>query len=311
MMGFMSSASPRALACGRHDAPAAARSSMSLSPPAHAARLLRRRSAAASPCCDTRRGCGTRAALMDTSFPAVPGAGLAEAPSSLIALGAALVAVGAVAGGRFAAYSQVQFARAGMLANCLPKGNKTILMIGGGTKDLYYLPRDVLQATLVDPKADESFWQQAALQARTPVAVRKRPYEDLRFAPDASIDGAVILAPFSSMRDPLQCCREALRALRPNAPLVIIQRQCGGASLQGLLGGLDGATASQLDAVSDLPGIAGVTWEVAAKSLDPHAVGVIMRGEVGPDGEGREASVESQVRASGKGVKGPKSRGFN
>ena len=74
-----------------------------------------------------------------------------------------------------------------MLANCLPKGNKTILMIGGGTKDLYYLPRDVLQATLVDPKADESFWQQAALQARTPVAVRKRPYEDLRFAPDASI----------------------------------------------------------------------------------------------------------------------------
>ena len=141
------------------------------------------------------------------------------------------------------------------------------------------------------------------------------------------------------MRDPLQCCREALRALRPNAPLVIIQRQCGGASLQvgarptppgddmtgrsalpqrpqhrppqGLLGGLDGATASQLDAVSDLPGIAGVTWEVAAKSLDPHAVGVIMRGEVGPDGEGREASVESQARASGKGVKGPKSRGFN
>lgn len=73
-----------------------------------------------------------------------------------------------------------------MLSNCIPRGNKRVLMIGGDTKDLYYLPRDIDTATLVDPEAKESLWQQAAIQAGAPVAVRNRPYEDLRFAPDRS-----------------------------------------------------------------------------------------------------------------------------
>ena len=236
------------------------------------------------------------------------------------------------------------------LTNVVPKGDKKVLLIGGDTKDLYYLPRDVLQATLVDPDAKEGLWQQAGLQAQCPVAVRNRPYEDLRFAPDGSFgerrcrprrgppsprppppspappapgagpdpappspraDCAVILQPFSEMSDPIKCCQECLRVLAVGGRLIVVQRQRDGAPLQALFGGRAGATTRQLDALSELATVGSVQWDVAAQGTDPHAVGVLTRGETrGDRKKERGSTIEGAIGASGKGKRGDSPKGF-
>lgn len=119
--------------------------------------------------------------------------------------------------------------------------------------------------------------------------------------PTATADAAVILAPFSAMSDPLKCCQEALRTLKPGSPLIVLQRQIGGSALQGVLGGCEGATTSQLDRLSELEGIAKISWDVAGKGLDPHAVGVITRGAMTADKAAeKKDSIESRVRSGGK-----------
>ncbi|CAG9462197.1 unnamed protein product [Pedinophyceae sp. YPF-701] len=166
-----------------------------------------------------------------------------------------------------------------MLSRWVPKGGADALMIGGDTKDLYYLPRDIGSATVVLQGGKESLWSQAGTQAQVPLRFRDRPADDLRCFPDASFDAVVLLSPLAKVGDPAACVREAARVLRPGAPLVVMQRlQAGGVQVvagggaidqDALLGAVEGA------------GLEGVDWDVALESLDAHAVGVGRKGEGG------------------------------
>ena len=122
----------------------------------------------------------------------------------------------------------------------------------------------------------------------------------------------MILEPFSEMSDPLKCCQECLRVLAVGGRLIVVQRQQGGAPLQGLLGGGSGATTRQLDALSDLATVGSVQWDVAAQATDPHAVGVLTRAETKEDRKKeRGSTLEGAIGASGKGRKGESPKGFN
>jgi len=172
-------------------------------------------------------------------------------------------------------YSQLAYIRAAMLSRWLPKGGKEILIIGGDTKDLFYLPSDCNTATLVlEGGADEKYWREAASQASIPLRIRERPGYDLKCFPDNSFDAAAVLLPLTRVPDRQATMLEIARIVKPGSKVVIIQRLQGG-GIQGVMGDTGTAISEdELFKTVNIPGLEEFQWDVALDSLDPHAVGV-------------------------------------
>jgi hypothetical protein len=76
-----------------------------------------------------------------------------------------------------------------MLTNWVPRAEPgaKVIQLGGGTRELYYYPKNALQVTIVGEGVNKSLLEQAGVQAAVPTLARAQPPWDLAFAPDASV----------------------------------------------------------------------------------------------------------------------------
>ncbi|GBF89091.1 hypothetical protein Rsub_01808 [Raphidocelis subcapitata] len=98
-----------------------------------------------------RRECAmaTAAAAPEAVLGLLADAGGLSAGSA--AVGAAAAAALGAAGLRFYCYSQLEYATAAMLSNWVPRGGNgaKVIQLGGGARQLYYYPKNVVQVTNV------------------------------------------------------------------------------------------------------------------------------------------------------------------
>lgn len=122
-------------------------------------------------CCSRSRGAAVLrrppppASLADAAG-ALAADGGASPSTAALAAGAVLGAGVATAAGRVYAYSQLEFVVAAMLTNNVPKGGGTVLQLGGGSRELYYYPRDLRALYVLGAAQAKGLLEQAGLQAR-------------------------------------------------------------------------------------------------------------------------------------------------
>lgn len=227
--------------------------------------------------------------------------------------------LGLVAGAaavKFYCYSQLEVITAKMLSKYVPSGGgggaaagARVIQLGGGTRELYYYPKDVVLVVNVGETVNKGLMEQAGVTAAVPTLVKQQPVTDLRFQPDASIDAVVALDTLAGL-DPQQqqqCLREVARVLKPGTPLVFVEPLAeGGSPLRGLVGVSSGKTltTAQLEAWQQLRGFSYVQWDTALGGQDPHAVGVAVRSEAAEDDEGPPSARQQRRRKQPKAAKG-------
>ncbi|KAG2485966.1 hypothetical protein HYH03_015292 [Edaphochlamys debaryana] len=202
------------------------------------------------------------------------------------ALGAALavplVAAGGVAAWKFATYSQLEFITAAMLTNQVPKNKPTVIQLQGGTRELFYYPKSLLQVTVVGESMNKSLIEQAGLQAAIPTLCKPQSPTNLGFAADASVDAVVSLGALAGMGEAQRTAfaAEALRVLKPGCPIIFLEKIPGGLPFRFLGSSDKTISPSYLEGWKALSGqFELVTWDVALEGQDPHAVGVAVKAE--------------------------------
>eukprot|EP00884_Botryococcus_braunii_P005786 jgi/Botrbrau1/15208/Bobra.0149s0067.1 len=254
----------------------------------------------------TRRGCQRWTA----SKPGICRASLeAVALLPYTALGAATVGALWFAA-KWTLKVQLDFVKASMLTNWVPKKEARVLQLGGGIGELFYYPKDTVLVTAVGEQVNTGWWERAGMQAAIPVRPVKGPLTKLSFLGGSSVDAVVSVDALRSVAS--SGARQALlaevaRVLKPGCPFIFIERVGGeglAAAVQSVLG-----TAGQVlvpEALGDLQktkGLTEVEWDIALEGLDPHVLGVAKKGAAGAaDGEDSLSVTEGSI--SGLGSKG-------
>lgn len=226
--------------------------------------------------------------------------------AALPAVGAAVVAALGLGGYRAALYSTLEYAKAAALSRFVPKGAATpnargakVVLLGASTRDIYYLPKDTLSAVVVGGDVNPGLFDQAGVSAGVPTTGRRAAVDEAwggseGFAAAGSLDAVVALGSALGKLTPQEragCLREAVKALRPGRPLVLLQALSeGGSPLRALIGpggGGGGAmAASELEKALEEAGFAYVEWGVELQGADPHALGVAVTPQAGGEEEG-------------------------
>eukprot|EP00271_Cylindrocystis_brebissonii_P010970 TRINITY_DN27547_c0_g1_i1.p1 TRINITY_DN27547_c0_g1~~TRINITY_DN27547_c0_g1_i1.p1 ORF type:complete len:342 (+),score=51.26 TRINITY_DN27547_c0_g1_i1:44-1027(+) len=201
-------------------------------------------------------------------------------PTTLLA---AFVAVRAVV------YFRAQYITAAMLGRHVPRGGARVLDLNlGGGKNLYYVPKDVIQVVGVRPQGKNPLMlENVALQAGVPVDVRTCGPEKLDI-PSNSMDAVISvhgLSPLSG-RMLTAVVAEASRVLKPGKPLVFVEAAVADASwlracqlawwkLVAALGrGSPFQGADVVEALKASKCFDVVDFERVLEFQDPHVVGV-------------------------------------
>ncbi|DBB18371.1 TPA: hypothetical protein ACH3X3_000023 [Trebouxia sp. C0006] len=155
---------------------------------------------------------------------------LAANPDQLSAAGAPVGSFAAIlllltglAVWRFTAYGQLQYITAAMLGRWVPKGSARVIQVGGGSRDLYYYPKDTVLVTAMSPKLKKGLMGQAAIQAGVPVDVRLETPTHLSFQGNSSVEAVVCLQSLHTLPDLPRFLAEAQRVLKPGAPFIFLQ----------------------------------------------------------------------------------------
>lgn len=257
------------------------------------------------------RRCGALADAVSSAAPDLPLAG------------AAIAALLGAAGLRAALYSTLEYAKAAALAKFVPKGAATaasrgakIVLTGVAPRDVYYLPKDTLAATVIGRDVNPSLFDQAGVSAAVPTTGRRM---DGGLGPGEAWGGPGGVAAADSL-DAVVCLgsalgrmgreergaflREAKAALRPGRPLVMLQAldESGGLVFARAVIGPGGGggcamPAAELEKALEEAGFAYVEWEVQLQGTDPHALGVAVtptaaaaQGDAVEEGGGRSGS---------------------
>jgi hypothetical protein len=61
-------------------------------------------------------------------------------------------------------YGQLEYIKAALLSNWVPKGGAVVLLSGGGTRDLYYMPKDTVKVTYVGEGLKKGLMENASIQ---------------------------------------------------------------------------------------------------------------------------------------------------
>jgi len=175
-------------------------------------------------------------------------------------------------------YGQLEYIKAAMLSNWVPKGGSVVLLSGGGTRDLYYMPKDTVKVTFLGKELKAGLLENAGIQAGVPVEVIDARPDELGSQADSSVDAVI---GYGCLRaGGRRYLEEVARVLRPGRPFIFIDRvkaEGWQSVTQPLLGG--GGLKPEL---SDLEGLFDavdrfddVTCDLAIIG-DPHAVGVAL-----------------------------------
>lgn len=237
-------------------------------------------------------------------------------------------AVAAVAGGgalsfllvRAIVYFRMQYIVAAMLGRHVPRGGARVvdLNIGPG-RNLYYLPKDVIQVIAIDPKGSQQLLQNQAIQAGIPVEVRTRDFESTQF-PSESFDAVISVYGITEKRGKKisSVLKEAARVLKPGKPLIFVESTESENPLLlplqtiwwealRILGRGERYRGNLVEAIKATPGFKNIEFDRILEFQDPHVVGVAIKEEVK---RGRKVGIGGEGGVSSKGVEGRVSSGF-
>lgn len=144
---------------------------------------------------------------------------------------------------KFAAYSQLEVVRTGMLSRHVKATGARVLQLGGSTRDLFYYPSGTLQVTAAAEDIKEGLWEQAGMQAGVPVrAIKANSASALSSSAGAAFDSVVAFDQLGSFTDYSKYVSDVWRVLKPGGTFVFIQR-ISGSPVSGLvrLGGAPAA----------------------------------------------------------------------
>jgi len=228
---------------------------------------------------------------------------LSELPfDPTVAALAALVPVGGLLAWKGFLYSQLEYVKASLLSNWVPKGGSVVLQSGTTSKDLYYLPSDTILSIFVGKDLNKGLLDQAGVQAGVPVKVVEARPEQLGFQPSNSVDA--VIGYYTLGKGGRGYLQEVSRVLKPGCPFIFIERvKAPGvqAVLQTALTGKQ--TMKELSDLEELfeavDMFDDVTCDIATPS-DPHAVGVAMLLGESEDEELQERRILSRRRHRSK-----------
>ncbi|PNH04320.1 hypothetical protein TSOC_009521, partial [Tetrabaena socialis] len=142
------------------------------------------------------------------------------------AVAAPLLAAGGVAAWKVVNYGQLEYITASMLSNYVPKSEPRVIQLRGGTRELYYYPKSVVQVTVVGEGLNKSLLEQAGMQAAIPTVAKPQSPTNLGFAADGSVDAVVSLGALAGMSEAQRAAfaAEALRVLKPGCPIIFMER---------------------------------------------------------------------------------------
>ncbi|GAX85089.1 hypothetical protein CEUSTIGMA_g12509.t1 [Chlamydomonas eustigma] len=128
----------------------------------------------------------------------------------------------------FYLYTQLEYITASMLSRHVPRTDKgaNVIQVGGGSKELYYYPKNTMQVTIVGDGINKSLLEQAGMQASVPTLARPQSPSDLSFAATSSVDAVVCGRAASKMSQDTRrrFFTETARILKPGCPLIFIER---------------------------------------------------------------------------------------
>jgi hypothetical protein len=280
---------------------------------------------AAPPSRRPRPGRRCRALLTDAAPPD------GSAAPALPLVGAALAALLGAGGLRAALYSTLEYAKAAAFARFVPKGAATpsargakVLLVGAAPRDIYYLPKDTLSATVIGADVNPSLFDQAGVSAAIPTTGRRmgpgEPWGGAAgVAAAGSLDAVVSLGSAlgkMGREERGAFLREAKASLRPGRPLIMLQAlEEGGSFARALIGpggGSGAIPAAELERALEEAGFAYVEWGVELQGTDPHALGVAVtpaEGDAAEDGGGSSSSGKRRRKATAGKLEAAK-RGF-
>ncbi|KAL0021197.1 hypothetical protein WJX77_011659 [Trebouxia sp. C0004] len=215
---------------------------------------------------------------------------------------------------RFTAYGRLQYITAAMLGRWIPKGGARVIQVGGGSRDLYYYPKDTVLVTVMSPKLKKGLMGQAAIQAGVPVDVRLETPTHLSFQGNSSVEAVVCLQSLHTLPDLPRFLAETQRVLKPGAPFIFLQAvKADGLSsaAQLLLGGarkvLD---LSALENIKEMSGFESVEWDIALSGQNPHAIGVAVKAGSDRESDEREVAFEQRANKSSRNKRKSVKAGF-
>eukprot|EP01024_Parvocaulis_polyphysoides_P021216 TRINITY_DN20056_c0_g1_i1.p1 TRINITY_DN20056_c0_g1~~TRINITY_DN20056_c0_g1_i1.p1 ORF type:complete len:265 (+),score=24.16 TRINITY_DN20056_c0_g1_i1:65-859(+) len=185
-----------------------------------------------------------------------------------------LVGLAVYAGARFYSYSQMEVATAGMLTNWVPRGGARVIQIGGGTRQLYYYPKDTVLVTVVGPDVNVDLIQQAGMQAAVPTIAKKQKIQELLFQEAGSVDAVVILDSFQTVENIQKFLSEIARVLKKGCPMIIIQQIEGGVVPQFIAQNKKVQKNQLIEQLkSQSKEFEEFQYDIAVEQIDPHVVG--------------------------------------
>eukprot|EP01025_Chloroclados_australasicus_P048289 TRINITY_DN54676_c0_g1_i1.p1 TRINITY_DN54676_c0_g1~~TRINITY_DN54676_c0_g1_i1.p1 ORF type:complete len:251 (+),score=16.06 TRINITY_DN54676_c0_g1_i1:123-875(+) len=196
--------------------------------------------------------------------------------SQILTFGAIPVALGAAVytGIRIYSYAELEVITARMLTTWVPHGGARVIQIGGGTRQLFYYPKDTVQVTVVGPYLNEDLIQQGGMQAAVPAIAKKLDYQDLSFSEDGTTDAVVIVNVLPQTKDMNKLLSEAARVLKKECPLILIQRT------KGLVPQIGQSVAQQqeiIDLIDKQLQFGEFKYDIALQKFDPHVIGVTFK----------------------------------
>jgi len=129
---------------------------------------------------------------------------------------------------KFAAYSQLEVVRTGMLGRHVKVKDARVLQLGGTTRDLFYYPSGTLQVTAAEEDLKEGLWEQAGMQAGVPVRpLKSGSASALSNSAGAAFDSVVAFNQLGSIREFKDYFSDVWRVLKPGGTFIFIQRVSG------------------------------------------------------------------------------------
>lgn len=222
--------------------------------------------------------------------------------SEVAALALAVPPIIGVLAWRATLYGQLEYIKAALLSNWVPKGGAVVLLSGGGTRDLYYMPKDTVKVTYVGEGLKKGLMENASIQAGVPVDVVDARLDHLSSQADNSADAVI---GYGCLRTGgRRYLEEVARVLRPGCPFIFVDRVKGegwqGVTQPFLGGGGPKLELSDLEALFEVVDqFDDVTCNLAITG-DPHAVGVAMLLGNSDDEDLQEKRILSRKAKRGK-----------
>ncbi len=133
-----------------------------------------------------------------------------------------------VVAAKFAAYSQLEVVRTGMLSRHVKAKDARVLQLGGTTRDLFYYPNGTVQVTIAAEDIKEGLWEQAGISAGVPVRpVKTSSAMALSNSAGAAFDSVVAFDQLGSVLDYSTYFADVWRVLNPGGTFIFIQRVTG------------------------------------------------------------------------------------